>query len=412
MRDTDLYSKILGIPQPWSVADVELDTAEQQVIVHVRLDGKAPLRCPHCNKQSPRYDRRERTWRHLDTMQFRTILSAEIPRVECPEHGVVQIHVPWAEPGSGFTALFEALVIDWLHVADISAVARMLTMSWDAVDGIQQRAVRRGLERRTLTVSPHIAIDETSFQRRHEYVTVVTDPTTGAVLHVADDRTIESAEEFFEQLSEPQCASLESVSMDMWPAFVNVVAQYVPDASRRICFDKFHVAKYLGDAVDKVRRAEHRGLRADGDNRLTRTRYWWLRNPDKMSVAFWQRFEHLRESSLKTARAWAIKELAMTLWRFSYRATAIKHWKAWLGWALRSRLEPVQRVARMIKKHLWGIINAIVLKQTNATAESINSRIQRIKRRACGFRNRQRFRTAIMFHCGGLDLYPRPDVTS
>jgi len=404
MRDTDLYTRLLGVAEPWNVTHVEVDTAGKTVTVSVRLDD-AP-RCPQCGQPAPRYDHRQRRWRHLDTMQFQTILEAELPRVECAEHGIVQMRVPWAEPGSSFTALFEALVIDWLLAASTSVVAKYLRLSWNAVDGIMQRAVRRGLDRRTITPSEHLSIDETSFQRRHEYVTVVTDQTTGHVLHVADDRTKESLDGFFEALNPEQKQAIQSVSMDMWPAYITTVRAHVEDADRKICFDKFHVAGYLSEAVDRVRRGEHKQLSAQGDYQLKKTRYYWLENPDTMSLKRWRAFEPLRESALKTARAWAIKEHAMCLWHYSNRTWAQKSWAHWLSWAQRCRLEPMKKAARTIKTHLWGIINAVVLKKTNATAESINSRIQRIKYRACGFRNRLRFRTAILFHLGGLDLHP------
>ena len=385
---------------------VEVDTTSKAVTVHVRLDSSTPVHCPHCGKPSPRYDHRERRWRHLDTMQFQTILQADVPRVNCSEHGVVQMQVPWAEPGSSFTAMFEALVIDWLLVASTSAVAELLQLSWNAVDGIMQRSVRRGLERRQITPPEHLSIDETSFQRRHEYVTVVTDQATGHVLHVSDDRTKESLEAFFDLLSTEQQQAIQTVSMDMWPAYINTVRAHLEDADQKICFDKFHVAGYLGAAVDQVRRQEHRQLSQQGDTLLKNSRYYWLENPDAMSLKRWREFEHLRESALKTARAWAIKEHAMSLWHYTSRTWAEKSWRGWLSWAQRCRLEPMKKVARTIKTHLWGIINAVVLKKTNAAAESVNSRIQRIKHRACGFRNRERFRWAILFHLGGLDLYP------
>src|SRR3990170_6396639 len=129
MRDCDLYARILGIEAPWSVTDVELNDAEQ--VVSVRVVHRGELACPDCGKPAPGYDAKERRWRHLDTCQYRTYLVAEVPRVNCPEHGVKQIDVPWAEPGSRFTALFECLVIDWLKEASEAAVARRLRVSWD-----------------------------------------------------------------------------------------------------------------------------------------------------------------------------------------------------------------------------------------------------------------------------------------
>ena len=395
MRDKELYARILGVEVPWHVREVDLQLQAGEVSVYLEIDHGETLRCPVCGKESAGYDSRERRWRHLDTCQYRTIVVAQVPRIRCPEHGVRQICVPWSEAGSRFTALFEALVIDWLQEASMSAVGRQMALSWDEVDGIMTRAVRRGLDRRQRVMPKRIGVDETSFQKGHEYVTVVSDHDSGHVLYVADDRRQDSLDGFYGDLEEDQLASIESVAMDMWKAYINSTRKYVPDADRKIAFDKFHVAKHLGDAVDRVRREEHKLLRQEGRNDLTRTRYWWLKNPAKMDEDLWRDFRSLREGSLKTARAWAIKELAMTLWEYVSR-----------GWATRSRLEPVKKVARMLKEHLWGILNAIVLKVNNAKSEGINFKIQKLKSRACGYRNRDRFRRMIYFHLGGLDLYP------
>lgn len=405
MRDKDLYARILGIQLPWRVQDVELrlDAGE----VHVRLaPDRAAFQCPSCGEEAPGYDSRERRWRHLDTCQYRTIVIAEVPRVRCAEHGVVQVAVPWAEPGSRFTALFEALAIDWLREASLTAVARQLALSWDEVDGIQGRAVARGLARRALAPPRRIGVDETSFQKRHEYVTVVCDLERAVVLHVADEHKEASLASFYEGVGPAACAGLELVCMDMWRPYIAATRQYVPEADRKIAFDKFHVARLLGEAVDQVRRAEHRALRARGDPTLVGTRYWWLANPEQMDEQRWRQFGPVRESTLKTARAWAIKELAMTLWGYVRRGWAEKAWQAWLTWALRCRLAPVRAVAQTIRKYLWGILTAIISRATNALGEGMNSRIQALKRRACGYRNRERFRNAIYFHLGGLDLYP------
>jgi transposase len=131
MHDTELYRKILGIEAPWEVDRVELDRTDGEVRVHLSL-GESKPKCPECDRPAPRYDTRHRRWRHLDTCQYRTILEVDVPRVECPEHGVHQVRVPWSEPGSRFTALFEALVIDWLQEASVSAVAHQLRVSWES----------------------------------------------------------------------------------------------------------------------------------------------------------------------------------------------------------------------------------------------------------------------------------------
>jgi transposase len=406
MRDKELYTQILGIRSPWRVADVELSVRSGEVKVMVEQEPGSERYCPKCGAVCSGYDQRRREWRHLDTCQFKTILVAEVPRVECPEHGVVTLKVPWAEPGSGFTALFEALVIDWLKEASTLAVSRQMKLSWNAIDGIMQRAVRRGLKRRAAYTPKQIGVDETSFRKRHDYVTVVSDKASAKVLHVADDRTKESLSGYYERLTDEQKAGLESVSMDMWPAYINATLEHIPEAEEKIAFDKFHVAKYLGEAVDKVRRQEHKALMAQGWEDLKGTRHIWLRNPWNMNARQWRDFTALRQSTLKTARAWAIREVAMSLWGYVSRGWAEKGWKRWLSWAVRSRLAPVKEVAKTIKEHLWGILNAVVLKVDNGHAESINSRIKIIKVRSRGFRNKERFRNAIYFHLGGLDLYP------
>jgi transposase len=404
------YEQLLGLSDGWRVEEVELDHGAREVRIRVAAQREA-LRCSECETACPGYDRRERRWRHLDTMQYRTILIAEIPRVECPVHGLRQIRVPWAEAGSRFTALFEVLVIDWLQEGSFAAVAEQLKLSWDQVAGIQDRAVQRGLARRKAVQPTRIGVDETSFQKRHEYVTTVTD-LDGKLLYVADDRRRESLDGFFESLGTPGCERLEAIAMDMWSPYIESVRAHVPQADAKIVFDKFHLAKHMGDAVDRVRRAENKELRAQGDDRLVRTKYLWLTNPVNMSRKQRDAFAQVQTSRLKVGRAWAIKEAGMLLFGYTRRGWAERMWQRWCGWALRSRLEPVKRVARMVREHWQGVINAATMSVTNAMSESMNSKIQWIKRRACGFRNRQRFRNALYFHLGGLDLHPAtPDST-
>jgi len=406
MRDKELYSQILNIKEPWIITEVILDREKKTVIIELELTQKAIGICPRCNEPCPGYDHRVQRWRHLDTCQYQTIIEAKVLRVNCQQHGILTIKTPWAEDNSGYTALFEAIIIDWLKEASIKAIAEQFRMSWNAVDGIMQRAIERGLAKRDLKEIKNIGVDETSYQKRHEYVTVVTDRDKRKVLHIEDDHTIESLDGFFEQLTDEQKAGIESVSMDMWPAYIHSVKQHVPGAEEKIGFDKFHVAQQLGKAVDTVRKIENRKLLAQGQDSLKGTKYQWLTNPKNMLNEKWNEFSVLRKSTLKTARAWAIKEAAMGLWNYVNKAWAKKAWKAWYSWAIRSRLNSVKKVARMIDKHLWGILNAIVLGMTNAHAEGINSRIQHIKKMASGFRNRQRFKNAIYFHLGDLELYP------
>jgi transposase len=405
MKDTDLYAQILGVQSPWHVRAVDLRVADGEVEVLVEHRGTG-LKCPQCGSASSGYDTRRRRWRHLPTCQYKTILTAEVPRVRCPEHGVKTLQVPWSDPGSGFTALFEALVINWLQEASLSAVARQLDLSWDQVDGVFQRAVRRGLARRRPTLSRRLGVDETSFQRRHEYVTVVADLDRNVVHYVADGRGKQALSDYYEGFDESQREAIETVSMDMWGPYIAATLTAVPNAASKIAFDKFHVAMHLGKAVDMVRRREHRQLTGQGDETLKGTKYLWLQHPDRLTEERAVAFQQLVAKALKTSRAWMLKELAMEMWESRDRATAQQIFEAWYSWAVRSRLDPIRSVARTMKKHLYGILNAIETGVTNARLEGINTVIQWLKRSARGFRNRERFRNSIYFHLGGLDLYP------
>ncbi|HUP22882.1 MAG TPA: ISL3 family transposase [Thermoanaerobaculia bacterium] len=284
-------------------------------------------------------------------------------------------------------------------------------LSWDQVDGIIQRGVKRGLVRRDsapLPTATNLGVDETSFQRRHEYVTTVADCTaTGRVLHVADGRGREALADFLEERPEAWLESVQTIAMDMWGPYISAARAHLPRPHETIAFDRFHVLKLLSDAVDQVRRQESRELRAQGDERLKGTRFLWLRHPDRLNEEQLSRFAHLRDSSLKTARAWAIRELAIRLWERAPREDLEEAWGMWYSWAIRSRLAPIKRSARTIRHYLWGILNAITTGVANARLEGLNATIQWIKTSAKGFRNRERFRNAIYFHLGGLDLYPR-----
>lgn len=413
MNDRKLYEQILGIASPWHVEQVELKLDNGQVLIAVEGSAESE-RCPECGQRCPRYDSSERRWRHLDTCQYQTILTAKVPRIKCEEHGVRQVRVPWAEERSRFTALFEALVIDWLQATEsIAAVSKGMRLSWEEVAGIRSRAVSRGMKRRGRAELPaSVGVDETSIKRGHEYITVVNALSEARVLEVIDERTEESLNTFWRQYSPSELARVENVAMDMWHPYIASTRKALPFADEKIVFDKFHILKHLGEAVDEVRRREHRELRAVDDHRLTRTKYLWLTRPDRLEEEARTRIDLLRRGSLRTARAYRYKEHASQLWGYVRRGVAERLWRQWLHGALRCALEPIRAVARMIRNHWDGVINAATSDVTNAMSESVNSHIQRIKKRACGFRSRTRFREAILFHLGGLDLYPHiPSLT-
>jgi len=411
MRMEQFFSAALGLPAPWRVTRVDLIEEDELFEVHVALSARSKLSCPKCGQVAPGYDTRARRWRHLDACGYQTWILCDVPRMKCAEHGVVQLDVPWADARSRFTGPFECSVIDWLQVAPIKAVAKLMRLSWSSAANIQSRAVRRGLARRGPLGATKLGVDETSFKKRHQYVTIVSDLETSEVLDVQDDRTQAALEDFYKPLPSEALEGIEVVAMDMHRPYINATATHVPKAEDKIAFDKFHVVKHFTDAVDKVRRAEHRELLAEGDDTLKGTKYFWLKRPANMSRGMRVQFRALKDMALKVGRAWAVKEAVSGLWHYKTRTWALKGWMRLCDWASRTRLAPVVKAARTVRRHMLGILNAVVHGVTNASAEGINSQIQELKKRAHGYRNRTRFKEAIYFNLGGLDLYPRPSAT-
>ena len=407
MQDTELYRYLLGLESPWEVSRVELSVTDQRVDAWAVHPKSVRFACPECDQELPVYDHaEERSWRHLDSCQFLTFLHARIPRVNCAEHGVRNVAVPWAEPHSRFTMLFERLAIDVLKECDVEGACRIMRISWDEGWRLMERAVARGLLRRPVTAPRHVGVDEKAAGRGQDYITVVSDIDTGTVRFIADERKQASLDAYFDTLASEELARIEAVAMDMWEPYANSVRAHLDDADNKIVFDRYHIMSHIGKAVDTVRKSENRRLRAEGNDALVGTKYLFLYSAENLPERHAERFAALRNTDLKTSRAWAIKEDFRWLWDYVSRAWAEKHWKRWYYWATHSQLEPIVKVAKMIKRHRDGVMAFFEHRLTSATAEGINSRIQAIRVQARGYRNREHFKTAIYFHLGGLDLYP------
>lgn len=408
MMDTELYRKLLGIERPWFIDRVELSMEEERVDIWLKHDRALEWPCPDCGKALRVRDHvEERSWRHLDTCQVRTFIRARIPRVECAEHGVRQVLVPWAEPLSRFTLMMERFAIDvLLQAATVLAATRLLRISWDEAWGIKERAVARGLARKEERVPKYIGVDEKAFRKGHSYVTVVCDIEKGVVEHVARDRKVSSLLSYYDRFSEQGLAGIEGVAMDMWGPYIQATLASVPDAGSKIVFDPFHIMKYVGKAVDQVRREEHAILSHRGDDTLKGTRFLWLYSEENLPDYHRPTLEALKGLNLKVGRAWALKETLRELWEYRSKAWARDFFDRWYGWARRSKLEPIKRVAKMLYDRIDNILTFCKHQITQGVAEGLNSKIMALKRFACGFRNERHFETAIYFHCGGLDLYP------
>ena len=400
------YALLLGVKSPWEVNGVNLDMAGRRVDIRLEWAMGNTVACPECGKQCTVADHApERTWRHLDTMQFTTLIRARTPRSKCPDHGVKTMVVPWAPPLGRFTLLFERFAVDVLRAsATVSQACELLRISWDTAHEIMRRAVERGLGRRQLEGLRYLGMDEKSFGRGQSYITLLTDLDQARVLDVVEDRTGAAAEQLWQTLTPAQKQAVEAVAVDMWEPFIQTIQKEVPDAD--IVHDKFHVSKYLGEAVDKVRRQEHKELLAAGDETLKGTRHLWLYNPENFNLDQVTEFEALKDLQLKVARAWAAKELFSKFWNYQGEGWARRFFKDWFGWVSRSRLKPVIAVAQMLKRHLDNLLTYLKHHITNAVTEGLNSKIQSIKSSARGFRNFQNYRIRILFFCGKLDLYP------
>ena len=406
MKDTQLYEQLLGLSKPWSVERVEVELQSNRITVHVQCDRGVVWGDPEsgCDRAHV-HGWVEREWRHLDTCQFETRIKAEVPRLKYKSGRVEDATVPWAERYSRITLLMEAFVVRLLQAAaSVSRVASLIKLDWHTVNAVVARAVERGLARRAQEPVRKLGLDEKSFASGHNYASVLTDVDRSRVLQVTPGRKLEDAERVLSSLSPEQRAGVRAIAMDMWPAYMSAASTMLVNVD--IVHDKFHVSKYLNDAVDQVRRAEHKRLRARGDSSLSGTKYDWLRSlPDKrcaQAVAL----RDLYQANLKTSRAWALKESFAAFWDYRYPKSAERFFNAWITRAMRSRIEPIQSVARMLRRHRAGLINYAKHRITNAAAEGFNSIIQTIKANARGFSSFENFRTRILFFCGKLDLTP------
>ena len=404
MKDRDFFHRVLGLEEPWSVHEVKLDLPGKRVEVRVGL--RESTQWTEDGTLLPIAGYEERQWRHLDTMQLETVLSARVPRVRYPDGTTRMVAVPWAGKGARWTLDFEALAVEVLGVcASVNEAARWLRLDARATQRIMDRAVARGLERRTLEALPRLGIDEKSFRKRHHYGTLVNDLDRGRVLEVVEHRTTEATEEGLGSLGEQALGSVEAVAIDMSAAFEAAARKCCPKAE--IVYDRFHVSALLGGAVDRVRREENARLRAEGDESLKGTRYDWLFDPANLSEERFLAFGELVQRDLATARAWHHRILFNEFWNQPTAEAGEAFFRKWFRRAVRSKLAPVVEVARTIRRHLHGLLTWFRHRITNALSESLNSRIQTLKNAARGFHHFSSFRTRILFFLGGLDLKPR-----
>ena len=381
MRDIDFFAKLLNLGAPWKVKRVSLPPERKEIDVWLEHRPRAEFACPECRLPLPVYDHvPARRWRHLDHGGRITWLYARIPRVYCLEHGARQAAVPWALPGSRFTLPFERHAIDVLLETDVLGGARLLKVSWDEAWHLMERAVERGQQRKRRRVIAYLGVDEKAVARRHQYVTMVCDLERGTVEYLAENRGKSSLDAYYAALSPEELAGIRGVAMDMWDPYIASTIAHVPDGRRKIVFDRFHIMQHMNEAVDAVRKEEHRLLMADDIDLLKGTKYLWLFAEENIPEKMVERFEFVRDLNLKTGRAWAIKEALRDLWTYHRKGWAELYWKQWYFWATHSRLKPMKKVAQMIRRHLPNVLTYFDHRITNAVSEGLNSKIQTVKK--------------------------------
>ena len=409
MQDTILYQQILGLSDPWSVVSVKLDVANARVDIDVEHRKDAKWTCPVCGRAVGLYDHaEERIWRHLDSCQFKTYLHARIPRVGCPEHGILNAKLPWGERGSRFTMLMEKLIIAVLQQCyTVSAACRLLAISWDEAHGVMIRSVRRGLARRQNKLPVYVAVDEKLFRRGQDYVTVVCDLEQSAVIHVAEGRDTESLAGYYRGLPPEHRASIRAVAMDMSAAYVKATCENLPEGADKIVFDRFHIVKTANEVLDRVRQQECGILNRQANPILKHSRQMWLWGEENLPAKYQDRFAQLKQLDLKTSVAWAMKENLRRLWGQLTLIAGRDHLVNWIDWVNRSGIRPMMQLAKTLQQQMPKVLNYFLHPITTNVSEGINSKIQAVRHKATGYRNTFNFIQAIYFFCGKLDLDPR-----
>lgn len=400
MKDTNLLQLALCLTPPWSVTRSDFDAEAHRLDIHLDFAPGSRFACPHCQAAGcPVHDTETATWRHLNFFQHQAYLHARVPRIRCTNCGVKTITVPWARPGSGFTLLFEALLMVMVSAMPIAAVARMVgehdTRLWRVVHHYVDEA-RARVDASEVT---RVAIDETAATRGHNYISLFVDIDRARVLYATEGKDASTVAAFAKDLKDHNGdpTQIAEACIDMSPAFIKGTADHLPNAA--VTFDRFHAVKIINEAVDRVRRAEQKV-----ETMLKGTRYIWLRNPATLSERQRATLQSLPLQTLKTARAYHIRLGFQDLYRQDSPEMAKSYLKQWYFWATHSRLTPMVEAAKTIKRHWDGILRWFNSKIANGLIEGINSLVQAAKAKARGYRTIRNLKAIVYLLAGKLDF--------
>jgi len=396
-----LFEAALGVSPPWQVTGADFDLAAKTLTIRVDFIAGSRFALAGVEGQHPVHDTVAKRYRHLNFFQHECFLEVRVPRVKLPDGSVRQVDPPWAGKLSGFTLLFEALVLLLCQQMTFAAAARLVGVSRHRVAALCERYVELALAQTDLSAVRELAIDETSRARGHDYITLAADATERRVIAVAEGRGADSIAQLTTELQSRHCPAeqITSVSIDMSPAFIRGCAEHLPNA--RVTFDKFHVIGHANAAVDRMRRIEQRS-----DKSLKGMRWSLLKNRASLKPEAAADLDALiaRMATVRTARAWVYKEQLRQILARKQINVARDMLKHWCTCVMRSKVEPMKEVAAMVRRHLKGIVAWAQTRQTNGFLEALNGLFQSAKRRARGFTRFTTIRTVIFLVAGKLDF--------
>ncbi|MGH3809849.1 MAG: ISL3 family transposase [Pseudonocardiaceae bacterium] len=411
MDELGLFTAALGLGGPWRVTRSEFDAEATQLDLYLGFERGARFACPAkdcAHGGCPVHDTVDKTWRHLDFFQHTAFLHASLPRVRCPGHGVRQVDVPWARPGSGFTLLFEALILSFAAVMPIAKVAAMTREHDTRIWRVVEHHVNAARDQLDCTGVTRVGMDETSARKGQDYISIVADLDARRVLFATGGRSAGTVGRFAADLADHggDPATVTDTSSDMSTAFISGIRAHLPNA--RMTFDRYHLAATLSEAIDTVRRHE-----VTTRPELKHTRWLWLKNHANLTARQQGELHRLMRPSAQLATARALR------WREDFQAFydqdpsyAPEYLRRWCYGATRSRLQPIKDFVTLVEKHWDGIIAWHQNHQTNGLLEGINSIIQAAKARARGYRNKNKMITIVYLTAAKLQLptltHPEP----
>jgi len=397
MRDTDLFQLALGLSSPWEVQSSHFDSAQKRLDINLSFARGSTFTCPDCGQMSLKaHDTIYKTWRHLNFFQHEAYLTAKVPRVQCDHCGVRLVNVPWARPGSGFTLLFEALIMMLAKSMPVKTLTEYIGVHDTRLWRIIHHYVDQGRAVADFSEVQEVGFDETSSKRGHDYVSLFVDLAGPDILFATEGKDSSTVAKFKQDLIAHGGAeeNIKQMCCDMSPAFIKGVTENFPDTE--LTFDKFHIMKIVNEAVDQVRRDEQKQ-----QPELAKSRYIWLKNPQNLTKKQADKLDSLtlKKLNLKTSRAYHIKLNFQEVFNQPYDSAECLL-KKWYFWATHSRLQPVIEAARTIKRHWDGVLQWFKSHITNGVLEGINSLIQAAKARARGYRTNRNL-IAMIYLIGG-----------